>query len=110
MTVFGILLAIRFDFGLADVELPLLLALMPLAILCPDIGLGVSPIFLLWALYLGLMAVSLQMVRKARDRRSQTRGRIAVFILFGIIYAVGWYFVVEAIGSALAGAAIFQHG
>jgi hypothetical protein len=108
MVIFGVLLAILFDLDPANMLFDVPLLLIPLAGLCPDTGLGILPIPLLGALYLGLMAVSLRRVRKVRSRPPRILGHIAVVVVFGMAYAVGWYFAARAIGSAIAATAIMS--
>jgi len=100
--IFGVLLPVAFGFGFADMKFSLFLALVPFAILCPNTELGVLLIFVLWALYLGLMTASLWGVRKAGSKTTRVISHIVIIITFGTSYAVGWYLTGRSIAEAVA--------
>jgi len=100
--IFGVLLPIASRVSSSDMVFPFFLSLVPFAILCPSGGLSTLLIFVLWALYLGLMTVSLCGVRKAQSKTTRIIGHLAVLAVFGTVYAAGWYLTARAIGEAIA--------
>ena len=100
--IFGILLPIASRVSSSDMVFTFFLSLIPFAILSPNAGFGALLIFVLWALYLGLMTVSLYGVRKVQSKRTRIIGHLAVLAAFGTAYAVCWYLTGRAIGEAIA--------
>ncbi len=78
------------------------LCLVPFAILCPNTGMGALLIFVLWALYVGMLTVSLCHARRLQDKVHRAIAHLAIVMVFGIAYAAGWYFTSRAIGMAIA--------
>ncbi len=95
--IFGILVPL-----ISGMRYPFFLCLVPFAILCPNTGLGALLIFVLWALYVGLLTVSLCHARRLQDKVHRAIAHLAIVMVFGIAYAAGWYFTSRAIGMAIA--------
>jgi hypothetical protein len=107
MGLFGLLMPFAFGFRFSHVQFLVFLPLVPLAGLAfLDLGLGVFPIFLGGPLYLGLLALSLWGVRRARSTTIRVLGQIVVLLVFGAAYAAAWYVAGAALDQAAAAAAM----
>jgi len=106
--IFGVLLPVALRAGLSDMRLCVVLALIPFGILCPATVFGIPVLIVLWALYLGLMAVSLRGVRNTQRKVIRIIGQIVVLVTFGLAYAVAWYLTARAVAAAIATAAMMS--
>jgi hypothetical protein len=90
----------------SGVRLALLISLFPFLVLCAGSDYGPAPVFVFWALYLGLLAGSLWGASRVRSRARRVIAHIVILIAFATAYAASWYFTAQVIAAAVAGAAM----
>ena len=100
--ILGILFPIITGGSLSDFKLCLGISLFPFYILCPNSSFALLLLVAFWGVYLTLMALSLTVVRKSKNKKRRIVGYVVTVLLFGAIYATCYYLTLSAVAAAIA--------